>query len=432
MCVNNIKYRHLLLLCVVLVLTFGIMPGKKQQAGISNEEKKKRKQRYNSTYRARLEELPQAEQEERQQREAQQKRARLAQLPQAEQEERRQRRARQESARVEQFAQEEKEEKRQKRTRQESARVEQLAQEEREERRQRKVQQESARVEQLAQEEREERRQRRARQEHARVEQLPPAEREEWRQGRAQQERKRAREFRENCKVTIDLTEDELQRHLNGPNGKDKFWDDSMVNPYKAMVLRYLNAGHGRFKEYREYDQAYNGQPVDLESLNAEIEAEQLTQTELTEILKKWFTHHSFTQSDLFACAACGKRETEQPGRPYDEHYLHDDLEVLRYSEEDETALRNIIASGEKLLLPKDESGSTFEVEPWKVRSVYDDAGKHFYHLHPELVESNPSGQVREDLGGGAGIAIPKQDQKQGFVLIAGNRYAMGPYRICP
>jgi hypothetical protein len=91
MCVSNIKYRHLLLLCLILVATFSIMPGKKQEgAGISNEEKKKRKQRYNSRYRARLEELPQAEKEERQQREAQQKRARVAQLSQAEQEERRQ------------------------------------------------------------------------------------------------------------------------------------------------------------------------------------------------------------------------------------------------------------------------------------------------------------------------------------------------------
>lgn len=76
-----------------------------------------------------------------------------------------------------------------------------------------------------------------------------------------------------------------------------------------------MNAGHFRFKEYWEYDEAYNGQPVDVGALITEIESEQLTQTKLKEMLHKWFTQHSLTQSDLFACAACGKHETEQPDR---------------------------------------------------------------------------------------------------------------------
>ena len=85
-----------------------------------------------------------------------------------------------------------------------------------------------------------------------------------------------------------------------------------------------------------------------------------------------WQKNHSFLKCDLFACAACGIRQAEEPKRKFDYYYLREQLEVLKYSVSDKALMINWMEAYE-LNLPSLNDGNVIQLNHWKACSAYYD-----------------------------------------------------------
>jgi len=189
-----------------------------------------------------------------------------------------------------------------------------------------------------------------------------------------------------------------MQDAVNFLDKKDPFknkWSDFEKSPVKSLLLWYANAGCFSFDEYKEYSTAFNGKQMDVEKLKKEISNEALSDEELGKIIKKYNMNHSYTEGNLYACAACGMRQLEQlqPKIEYLSIPLkHAWLEPLKYTDDEKKAYRD----AQEMLglqVPHDGEGHFMRLHAWKVISVYENMfDDNLYHLHPELVDVDEAG----------------------------------------
>ena len=144
-----------------------------------------------------------------------------------------------------------------------------------------------------------------------------------------------------------NLTEDQILPFLkqkgNNPEELDRYFADIHRNPSKAVLLYYLNSGHGRFQQHKEFDANCRGKDFDIDDLCEEIEAEQLDGEELHNLCERFFARHSFTDNSLWSCGMCGLRELQSKEVAHESKLFkritlsvleEDQGEVIRYTEE--------------------------------------------------------------------------------------------------
>jgi len=188
-----------------------------------------------------------------------------------------------------------------------------------------------------------------------------------------------------------------MQEAVNFLNLKDPLqhkWSDFEKSPVKSLLLWYANAGCFAFDEYKEYSMAFNGQQMDVKGLEKEISNEALSDEELGNLIKKFSVNHSYTDGNLYACAACGMRQLEQlyPKIEYVSiPLMHDWLKSLQYTDDEKNGFHNE-QQLHALQVPCDDQGHFMTLQAWKVKSVYEARSGIWYHLHPELVDIDESG----------------------------------------
>lgn len=193
---------------------------------------------------------------------------------------------------------------------------------------------------------------------------------------------------------TFDMTPEELDAKLNGPNG-DKFFDNANSSILKTVLLLYMKSGYFDFDQWRSYSSSCNGQPVNLEKLKEQIEDEQLSEEELRNIVKSFLTKHSYTDSCIMSCGACGIRQMEKESGPslkYTRVSLEDErMNILQYSEKEVAVLkRKLEDPRSQIRIPVDENWQLQTINVWKAKSFYiqnSSPNLIYWHLHPELIE---------------------------------------------
>jgi hypothetical protein len=101
-----------------------------------------------------------------------------------------------------------------------------------------------------------------------------------------------------------------MQGGLNDKQLIDYF-SDIEKNPFKAVLLYYLNSGYGRFQQYKEFDKAWDKKDIEVDNICNEINDEILDESKLYQLLENFFTHHSYTQATFMSCGACGLQEMD-------------------------------------------------------------------------------------------------------------------------
>jgi hypothetical protein len=205
----------------------------------------------------------------------------------------------------------------------------------------------------------------------------------------------RAKYAREKYAMKMGITESELLAVLESDSADvGAIFGDSEKDLTKALLLYYVNSGYLAFDNHREYMQSYKDCLVDEERLSDQIAAKCLTDGELDCIVKRFFTRHSYTEANLYACAACGYRVREQKCNPevlYRRVGLYSDvLSKLRLCTLDAEAFCSEQTSSglSPLVVPVSADFDLGELCPWKSRSIYEAPNGELFHLHPELVES--------------------------------------------
>jgi len=182
----------------------------------------------------------------------------------------------------------------------------------------------------------------------------------------------------------------------------DSFFDDLVKSPIKALLLFYLNSGLFRFEQYKDFDAAWDDQNIDVEAVCKEIGAEKLTATEFRDLMTTFLKSHSYTSGDLMSCGACGIRLHECSGKPrvkYRRLFLNEpDAQILAYTTKQTQALEQFRHNPNSCVkIPIDDQWNTKTVEIWKAKSVFvqtsaNHSSSSYWHLHPELVDSDADG----------------------------------------
>jgi len=187
---------------------------------------------------------------------------------------------------------------------------------------------------------------------------------------------------------------EEAVKFLNAKNPKGHKWSNFEKNPIKSLLLWYANAGCFAFDEYKEYAIAFNGQQIDCKAHEKEISNETLSDQELGNLIKKFSMNHSYTNGNLYACAACGIRQLEQlhPKIEYVSIQLNNALlKSLQYTDDQKNGFCNE-QQLHGLQVPCNDQGHFMTLHAWKVKSVYEARSGIFYHLHPELIDIDEAG----------------------------------------
>jgi len=190
------------------------------------------------------------------------------------------------------------------------------------------------------------------------------------------------------------LSLEEAVKFLNAKDPERHKWNDFEKSPVKSLLLWYANAGCFAFDEYKEYSMVFNGQQLDVQQLEKEISNETLSDQELGNVIKKFSVNHSYTNGNLYACAACGIRQLEQlhPKIEYVSIQLNNDLlKSLQYTDDQKIGF-HIEQQLCGLQVPCDDQGHFMALHAWKVKSVYKAKSGILYHLHPELVDIDEVG----------------------------------------
>ena len=174
-------------------------------------------------------------------------------------------------------------------------------------------------------------------------------------------------------------------------NDPEEYFKDSGTNVNKAQLLYYLNSGYAICDQYKEYDANCAAHAIDKAKIIREIRDEKLSDSELHNKLKAFFTQHSYTDAKLMSCGCCGIRRREREHSPeikYQRLYLKDEAsDVLRY-DKDELEELQLQKNMRPVTIPTDADFTPRTVRSWKIRSVYKSKQRlGTFHLHPELVE---------------------------------------------
>ena len=177
----------------------------------------------------------------------------------------------------------------------------------------------------------------------------------------------------------------------------DMYFSDINKDPAIAVLLYYLNAGFLTFGESDEYDQGKENAIIPEDSLIKEIQEEMLSSQELTTLVSRFSERHSFLETTLLSCGACGIRDMPSSRIKFHQRLLGD-LHVLKYDEPDRVKLRCFIRRG-GINITIDEDRNLKHILPWKLISYFETAEGELYHLHPELVDvDDNTGQVSTTL----------------------------------
>ena len=148
----------------------------------------------------------------------------------------------------------------------------------------------------------------------------------------------------ENIDISFGELESRMEQHILSNSKSNEcipFFSDSNRNLVKAMLLFYLNSGCGRFQQWKEYDLSCNDSPLVVEELLEEIEKETVTDEEMKNTLLKFLEAHSYTNTNVFSCGACGIREIESPENKFERFPLSStgQLKSLQFGPESKKAL---------------------------------------------------------------------------------------------
>jgi hypothetical protein len=218
----------------------------------------------------------------------------------------------------------------------------------------------------------------------------------------------------------------------DGGDGGDSFFDDLLKSPTKALILLYLNSGLLRFHQYKNYNQRWNGQDVDIESLSEEINQEALTDEELFRLVSKFLRCHSFTSSDAVACGCCGLiqfERLENPSLQYKKLCLtHPIMALIQYTAEEKEAYLQVVH--ETVRIPTNDRWDMEEVFVWQCKSVFvkndrdptsqtSENIQSLWHLHPELVNQEAQEQHSTRVCPDCWKSLSKRDPKRPDLSIA-------------
>jgi len=208
-----------------------------------------------------------------------------------------------------------------------------------------------------------------------------------------------------------NLTEDHVLQILKEKGevegNLDKYFANIDKNPSKAVLLYYLNSGHGWFQQRRQFDKSYDEQEVDVDALCKEIEDEMLDSKELYKLFDTFYKRHSFTENSLWSCGMCGIRELQSkevshPSKCYRriilENLTETEKKLIQYTEDQEEKFQTLVGRG-SVLVPADASeNNNLEIKPWEAISYYEhhDVSSECvrYHLHRELVDVDSDGKT--------------------------------------
>ena len=165
------------------------------------------------------------------------------------------------------------------------------------------------------------------------------------------------------------------------------FFSDACKSPMKALLLFYLNSGCGRFDEWKSHSKKYEGAPVDVPKLMAELEKEKLTDEELSQKFHDFSRLHPGMPDKLLGCTTCGMRKFEEKMEIKD---IEDPLvQRFKYTDEDETIFKNklkVFDDNPMTIFTGPELSDTALINPWHVKSFWVGEDGRFWHFHPELV----------------------------------------------
>ena len=173
------------------------------------------------------------------------------------------------------------------------------------------------------------------------------------------------------------------------------FFKDTCSSPAKAVLLFYINSGHFRFDQYKDYCSKYNNEDVDIDRLKQDIRDEQLTDNEYDAIIRRFYKLHPYTNFDIQACSCCGLRQIERLEDPVISFIpmplSHPFMGVLKYTPAQEADFRSFAESPRAIVtIPINDQWETSEVNLVNIRSFHPqnqlEGPPQLWHLHPELV----------------------------------------------
>ena len=219
--------------------------------------------------------------------------------------------------------------------------------------------------------------------------------------------------------ISCDDLRERIASHLRlkkvGSGDTLPFCADANKSLVKALVQFYLNSGCLRFRRDHEYDAEKSGCDLDIAKLLEELEEESVTEDDFVSIMQRFLEAHSYTDSKLLACGACGKRDHEQRDHPYMVHSIDDEAtRILQFAQDEEGLLRLDMADPTMTVeVPMDSEWKTMKsIQTWKARSFWEQKMENgdlkHWHLHPELVDTNDheSGHASVTLCPGCSKAI--------------------------
>ncbi|CAB9503076.1 Inherit from KOG: DNA helicase [Seminavis robusta] len=200
------------------------------------------------------------------------------------------------------------------------------------------------------------------------------------------------------------------QGFLKKEDREAQYFMDRLQNPMKAVLMFYLNSGYFRFEQYRDYTQADDGSPIDLDVVSGDIQAERQSMEELDNMVESFFKCHSYTHFAVAACGSCGVKKIEEPtaedtgvGEFVVCNLDLPEMSILQYSTEEKQKLQKQMADPKsRVTVPVNERWDVETLEVWKTRSFYEetrpDGNVVFWHLHGELVRDLGTGKKSTKL----------------------------------
>ncbi len=220
----------------------------------------------------------------------------------------------------------------------------------------------------------------------------------------------------------LDITPQELKKKLEehkkwqeqNPKVQVPFFQDSNKSIFKSVLQFYLNSGCLRFGRWKDHSKKYDREALDHEEIFKELEEETLSDAEVKEMMIRFLTEHSWTDSSIFSCGCCGWREHESSSTKYVRYRLTRDspLYLVSFSDEEEQELKKQMENPlNKVTIPMDSEWKRWStVNTWEARSYFEqvlsDGTKRYWHLHRELVERNDGDDDDDDSEGGDGLSV--------------------------
>jgi hypothetical protein len=205
------------------------------------------------------------------------------------------------------------------------------------------------------------------------------------------------------CSQLSEQQESGSDANISTAHTEARFFSDMEQIPAKSVMLFYINSGYLRFQQYKDYDAAFNNQPIDLAKVASDIQAEALSVEELDGVVRKFYDVHPFVDFMIQGCSACGIRLIERCDDPCVQFVRvslsSPNMSILMFSADQTRDLRQFMESPQAVVsLPIAVDWTMQTVNLAHARSFYEqqlpDGSSHLWHLHPELVDHHIDGDL--------------------------------------